>query len=112
MRPALFPHQEEGIAWMEKRERGPGGCAILGDEMGLGKTRAVVELVARNAGERPARTLVVAPVACVGVWQKEAEACMRWTRPPRVLVCHGPQRMRVSKEHMHDADVVIATYHG
>ena len=67
---AFKPHQETGVTWMLRRERGGvygvrGG--ILCDEMGLGKTIQMVALIKSGEG---LKNLLVAPVAVLEQWKK------------------------------------------
>ena len=67
---AFKPHQETGVTWMLRRERGGvygtrGG--ILCDEMGLGKTIQMVALIKSGEG---LSNLLVAPVAVLEQWKK------------------------------------------
>ncbi|MCP4502965.1 MAG: DEAD/DEAH box helicase [Deltaproteobacteria bacterium] len=59
---ALFPFQEAGVQWLEKRRR-----TLLADDMGLGKT-----MQALLAAPRHAPILVVCPAVAKGVWLREA----------------------------------------
>lgn len=67
---AFKPHQETGVTWMLRRERGGihGNCGgILCDEMGLGKTIQMVALIKSGEG---LSNLLVAPVAVLEQWKK------------------------------------------
>jgi SNF2 family DNA or RNA helicase len=73
---AYFPHQEEAIEWMLRRERTRirvddyvirGG--ILADEMGLGKTFEVLGLIANGVAHS---TLILTPLAVLDTWIRTA----------------------------------------
>ena len=75
----LFPHQKEGLAWLQNRwHRGARG-AIVADDMGLGKTLLALSFAAWCAelmddglyARRP--VLIVAPVTLLENWQAEYE---------------------------------------
>lgn len=102
----LFPHQEEGVAWMIAREqsaRCPGG--LLLDDCGLGKTPQVIATMMRNP--QPL-TLVVVPVNIVKQW---AHQLARWSEF-RVLIHHGPRAAHHLQEALAGEGplVVITTY--
>jgi superfamily II DNA or RNA helicase len=113
----LRPYQLRGLQWLTFLDRlGIGGC--LADDMGLGKTIQLIALllherIKRAATEQPSEktrpTLLFAPTSVVGNWVKELE---RFAPSLRVLLHHGPQRVR--GEAFTDAamkvDVVITSY--
>ncbi|KAG6076981.1 hypothetical protein E4U15_004895 [Claviceps sp. LM218 group G6] len=125
----LLPHQVEGVDWMRGRELGPvkrgrvpkGG--LLADDMGLGKTLQSVSLILTNrkpekgspgwkkAFENVVKTtLVVAPLSLIRQWEHEIADKVASLQGLKVLVHHGPQRTKDSKE-LAKYDVVVTTYH-
>ncbi|OTA03458.1 hypothetical protein A9Z42_0039410 [Trichoderma parareesei] len=124
----LLPHQVEGVNWMRGRELGPvkkgtvpkGG--LLADDMGLGKTLQSISLILLN--QKPSKdepgwkkhysgidktTLVVAPLALIRQWESELNERVDKAQGLKVLVHHGPQRTKDSKD-LKQYDVVITTY--
>lgn len=124
----LLPHQVEGVNWMRGRELGPvkrgtvpkGG--LLADDMGLGKTLQTISLMLKN--QKPSSddkawkkhfaglektTLVVAPLALIRQWEHEMRDKVAKSHALKVLVHHGPQRTKNSKD-LALYDVVITTY--
>lgn len=73
----LYPHQQEGIAWLSRRFSKHKG-ALLADEMGLGKTAQAIRAVESQA---PETALVVCPKYLVSTWNAELA---RWRSSPRV----------------------------
>ncbi|MGH3664493.1 MAG: DEAD/DEAH box helicase, partial [Egibacteraceae bacterium] len=86
------------------------------DDMGLGKTPQLLALLAaeregitRRSRRWPSPTLLVCPTSVVGNWEREAA---RFTAGLRVLVHHGPGRLRgetfakLARAH----DLVLTTY--
>ncbi|EGR44467.1 uncharacterized protein TRIREDRAFT_52539 [Trichoderma reesei QM6a] len=124
----LLPHQVEGVNWMRGRELGPvkkgtvpkGG--LLADDMGLGKTLQSIALILLNQKPRKDEpgwkkhysgidktTLVVAPLALIRQWESELNERVDKAQGLKVLVHHGPQRTKDSKD-LKQYDVVITTY--
>lgn len=75
----LFPHQEVGLAWLQKRWHQGARGAIVADDMGLGKTLLALSFAAWCAElmeeglyrRRP--VLIAAPVSLLENWQTEYE---------------------------------------
>lgn len=109
----LRPYQRRGLDWLAHlSHRRIGG--VLADDMGLGKTVQVIALLCHErAGEdratMPDPTLVVCPMSLVGNWSRELE---RFAPHLRVVVHHGPDRLRGNDFHqaLADADVVLTTF--
>ncbi len=74
---ALFPFQEEGVAWLKGRS-----YALLADEMGLGKTPSAIYW---GADFRP--VLVVVPAALTLNWQREIT--QMWRPEDKVVLLDG-----------------------
>lgn len=65
--PGLFPHQQEGLAFLLAPR--PTRGAILADEMGLGKTRQAI--LAAHLAHAEGEFLIVCPAALKLNWQRE-----------------------------------------
>ncbi|WP_186630024.1 DEAD/DEAH box helicase [Rhodococcus sp. BP22] len=102
----LRPYQERGLDWLTFMSR-LGLGAILADDMGLGKTLQVLALLAHEKSPTP--TLLVAPMSVVGNWQREAA---KFTPDLRVLVHHGPARLRddALEQAINEHDLIVTTY--
>ena len=74
------PHQKEGVKWLLEREKKTPSGGIVCDEMGLGKT---IQLLALLKTEQKTRTLLIAPVAVLSLWDHRA-AANKGALPPRV----------------------------
>jgi len=109
---SLRPYQLRGLDWLAFLNRlGIGAC--LADDMGLGKTIELIALFLHERRERgdesPGPTLLFAPTSVVGNWVRELE---RFARALKVLVHHGPDRLR-GEEFVNAAarhDVVVTSY--
>jgi SNF2 family DNA or RNA helicase len=88
----VFPHQEQGVARIlhgfctavyatKAGQHKPCRSLLLHDDMGLGKTRQALEAVRRMmetdriAAYPNSPVIIVAPAACLDVWQKEIADC-------------------------------------
>jgi superfamily II DNA or RNA helicase len=110
----LRPYQHAGVRWLHLLSRlGLGAC--LADDMGLGKTIQVLSLLLvlkREAGGRPAPSLLVAPASLLANWVSESE---RFAPGLRTLVAH-PSAMPAAEframvpERLEGVDMVITTY--
>lgn len=65
---ALWPHQQEAIAFVERLWRADRPGAMLAMAMGAGKSRVAIELIQRN-NLYPA--LILAPKSVVSVWPEQ-----------------------------------------
>ncbi|MDV8078450.1 DEAD/DEAH box helicase [Rhodococcus sp. IEGM 1370] len=102
----LRPYQQRGLDWLAFMSR-LGLGAVLADDMGLGKTLQVLTLLAYEKSSTP--TLLVAPMSVVGNWQREAA---KFTPALRVLVHHGPTRLRDEEldRAIAEHDLIVTTY--
>ena len=122
---SLFPYQQQGVAWMVKRERGrdlPLG-GLLADEQGLGKTVQVLALCLAHpqtlsaspvgamlpGGRASLGVLVVAPLILVQQWAQEIAAKVAPPYGTNVCVHHGPKRT-TSAAALAAYDFVVTTY--
>jgi SNF2 family DNA or RNA helicase len=113
----LRPYQLRGLQWLWFLDRlGIGGC--LADDMGLGKTIQLIALLLHERAPVDATsapfaqgqpTLLFAPTSVVGNWVKELE---RFAPNLRVLLHHGPQRLRGDAflKSAQQNDVIITSY--
>lgn len=64
----LYPHQMDGVKWMDMRHRM--GCGfILADDMGLGKTIQIISHIIKD--KDGLKTLVIVPKSILEQWHKE-----------------------------------------
>src|SRR5438874_1455971 len=107
----LRPYQLRGLQWLAFLDRlGIGGC--LADDMGLGKTIQLIALLLNERAKENSKigtTLLFAPTSVVGNWVRELE---RFAPSLRVLLHHGPQRLRGQTfvDAAARTDVVITSY--
>lgn len=107
----LMPHQKLGFSWMLQMEKGTNKGGILADEMGLGKTIQALSLILANkpVASSPRPTLVVAPVALLHQWEREAVQAIKPRHRLRIYILHG-ERRKVSWQSLKMYDIVITTY--
>jgi SNF2 family DNA or RNA helicase len=103
-------HQYEGVEWCVAKENQEsvehdvrGG--FIADEMGLGKTIMMIGLMVVNFLSYR-RTLVVLPTVLVQQWADEIFK----TTGHRVLVFHGAQKKKITREQLERAPIVLTTY--
>ena len=104
-RGTLRPYQEEGGAFLRRLfELESGG--ILADDMGLGKTVQALAFLdrARESSGGESLSLVVGPLAALGVWAREAE---RFCPHIPLRVFHGPDR---KKEPLPSDGLILTTF--
>jgi len=82
----LFPHQEEGIAFLKKTKR-----AILADEMGLGKTRQAIMAAGEDSSHG---TLIICPASLKINWEREVK--MVYPEDEITTVQSGPEETFVA----------------
>uniref|UniRef100_A0A0N5CD09 Helicase ATP-binding domain-containing protein n=1 Tax=Strongyloides papillosus TaxID=174720 RepID=A0A0N5CD09_STREA len=126
----LKPYQEEGLAFLVKRESSFPCGGILADDMGLGKTAQMISLIlhqknnsddeykkledarfriAKGEGLAPIRaTLIVAPSGLMGQWDSEIKKFAKWGGL-RITTFHGNNRTTNPRD-LSDFDIVITSY--
>jgi SNF2 family DNA or RNA helicase len=92
----LFPHQQEGIAFLRSRSQ-----ALLADEMGLGKTVQVLVALAEIAP-----ILIICPASVMAGWEREAA---RWVPGRSVTLLSGPLEAR-HQQLQKKLDIVVCNY--
>jgi SNF2 family DNA or RNA helicase len=103
-------HQYDGLEWciakenQESAEHDVRG-GFIADEMGLGKTIMMIGLIVVNFLSYR-RTLVVLPTVLVQQWADEIFK----TTGHRVLIFHGTQKKKITREQLDRAPIVLTTY--
>lgn len=103
-------HQYDGLGWcvgkenQESAEHDVRG-GFIADEMGLGKTIMMIGLIVVNFLSYR-RTLVVLPTILVQQWADEIYK----TTGHRVLIFHGAQKKKITREQLERAPIVLTTY--
>jgi SNF2-related domain len=107
----LMEHQKLGLTWMKKMEESYNKGGILADDMGLGKTIQALSLIVSRPPAPGTRkpTLVVAPVALIEQWKREAEKMIKPQHALKVFIVHGPQR-QTSWNVLKHQDIILTTY--
>ena len=96
----LYPHQNQGISWlqflMNKGYRG----GLLADDMGLGKTLQILTFLAWYFETQPDAkpVLIVAPVALLVNWEEEYHKFFHQNGMGDVLPLHGSNLARFKLE--------------
>lgn len=102
---ALYPYQDQGIAWMLECLKIAGGL-ILADEMGLGKTLQIIGLLLLHQPTPETPALIVCPTTLIANWSREIA---KFAPELSVMIHRGPNRAGIYK-HLRAAQVVITTY--
>ena len=95
LRTALLPHQQDGLAWLQRHWDAGSWGALLADDMGLGKTLAALAFLsclktyaeAEHLQHQP--MLVVAPTGLLRNWQDEHARHMSGSGLGRAVEAHG-----------------------
>ncbi len=103
-------HQYEGVEWCVAKENQESAehdvrGGFIADEMGLGKTIMMIGLMVVNFLSYR-RTLVVLPTVLVQQWADEIFK----TTGHRVLIFHGAQKKKITREQLERAPIVLTTY--
>lgn len=73
----IYPHQQEGLAWLQELYRKGHAGGLLADDMGLGKTLQVLSFIdwhneyRNNKGESQKPYLIIAPLTLLENWEAE-----------------------------------------
>lgn len=107
----LMEHQKLGLTWMKMQEVGTNKGGILADDMGLGKTIQALSLIVSRPPPPGVRrpTLVVAPVALMEQWKREAEKMVKPQYALKVFILHGSTR-QTSWNLLKTYDIILTTY--
>ena len=108
----LRPYQEQGFHWLWfLHEIGSGG--VLADDMGLGKTVQTLALLLavksadeKIEGQKPFKTLIVAPTSVVNNWLREMD---KFAPSLKHALWHGVDR-KDRQADLEKADVIITSY--
>lgn len=102
MKTALFPYQEEGVAFATFKEG-----AIIADEMGLGKTiQAIATAVMKKKLFGFTRTLIICPASLKEQWKQEIEKFCN----EEAVIADGPPEQRFAVYRDSKAYFVIVNY--
>ena len=135
LRTDLLPHQQEGLAWLQRHWGAGNWGALLADDMGLGKTLEALAFLSclkkhAETGNLPHRPiLVVAPTGLLRNWRDEHDKHLSGGGLGRVIEAHGSALRHLRKgtvtgrggelgfgeslldlQALKDADWVLTTY--
>ena len=95
LRSTLFPHQEEGLRWLQRHWNAGSSGALLADDMGLGKTLEALAFLsclknqAAADGSDGHPLLVVAPTGLLRNWQDEHRKHLGHSGLGQPMEAHG-----------------------
>lgn len=111
---SLFPHQKEGVAWLQSLFLDGYSGGLLADDMGLGKTIQSLSFIKwhhtfHNHSGQP--YLMVAPVSLLENWEREYKYFFHHNDLP-VLRAYGQQlRQALGKDNLEQAKSVLQQPH-
>jgi hypothetical protein len=119
LKASLFAYQRDGFEWLASLYHAARGDqqqwhgAVLADDMGLGKTLQVLSFMAwrrQTGGAGP--HLVVAPVALLENWQREAQRFFGYLHEPilQVIGRDLPDDAAVAAERLRSQHLVLVSY--
>lgn len=91
----ILPHQQEGLAWLQRHWEAGNWGALLADDMGLGKTLEALAFLSclvkysEIEGLPQLPVLVVAPTGLLRNWKDEHDKHLSGTGLGRVVEAHG-----------------------
>ena len=88
---SLYPHQIQGLQWLQKQESSYIKGGILADDMGVGKTIQIITLILRSSMKK---TLIVVPANILSQWNQEIQ---KFAPSINVIVHWGLSRINTSK---------------
>ncbi len=119
----LYPHQKEGLRWLQEHWASGSRGALLADDMGLGKTLQTLAFLAwvqeqMEAGNHPRKpVLIVAPTGLLKNWEDEAEVHLAAHGLGRLYRAFGSELRRLHemshierRNALSSADWVMTTY--
>lgn len=118
----LYPHQKDGLIWLQEHWAYGSNGALLADDMGLGKTVQTLAFLAwiqeQSDGLRmPHRPfLIVAPTGLLKNWEKEADIHLSGAGLGRLVRAYGPSLKEIQdsaserRREFQRADWVMTTY--
>ena len=95
LRTDLLPHQQEGLAWLQRHWEAGNWGALLADDMGLGKTLEALAFLsclkkhAETEGQPQLPVLIVAPTGLLRNWRDEHDKHLSGGGLGRVVEAHG-----------------------
>ena len=120
---SLYPHQREGLRWLQEHWAKGSSGALLADDMGLGKTLQTLAFLAlvqeqMEVGNHPQKpVMIVAPTGLLRNWEDEASLHLSGTGLGKLFRAYGKEMRDLKglshnqrKAQLESVDWVLTTY--
>lgn len=110
---SLYPHQKEGLQWLQEHWACGSNGALLADDMGLGKTLQTLAFLAwvQEQNERRGATLpflVVAPTGLLKNWEDEEQRHLARPGLGELCYAYGTRLKEIAQLHNHERKDLFA----
>ncbi|AWN14250.1 DEAD/DEAH box helicase [Salinisphaera sp. LB1] len=110
---SLYPHQKDGLRWLQEHWACGSNGALLADDMGLGKTLQTLVFLAWVQEQNERRTaslpfLVVAPTGLLKNWEDEEKRHLARPGLGELCFAYGTRLKEIAQLHKHERKELFA----